>query len=237
MEKSHNASAERRWQAFMDAASSHLKYVGESHGDDEVRKCAERVVHNPKAWRHWERELGTALRPVANLRTRRLQLSTLRNTAFSWIHRATPFRYLRDHALRGTERRRLIAALHGEGTIYERAMVAEHDAYTRSVCHGLCSEHLGETVFSDPLFGESMHRYEKLYMEYFQTYGAFITADSERSAPVSKELLPLLKKQLAELREAILEYPQRANWLRREAAIRKTTGDTQRLGKLDYNLD
>jgi hypothetical protein len=45
-------------------------------------------------------------------------------------------------------------------------------------------------------------------------------------------LLPLLKKELNEYRWAILD-PRRAQpWLRREAELRRPTGDTQRLPAL-----
>jgi hypothetical protein len=225
----------RRWRVFMDEAGDYVQRVARDSADAEQTECARRLVRTPRAWRRWEMELGRALRPVANFRSRLMQVRTLREANITWVHRAAPFRYLRDQGLRGESRRRLIAALHGQADNYERAVVAEHDAFVRNVCHNSCSGHIGETLLGDPLYRESMQRYQALYMEYFQVYGA-VTCDVEGAGgALSADLLPLLKKQLAELRKAILDYPKAADWLQREADIRKPTGDTQYLAWLHIN--
>ncbi|MEJ0100364.1 MAG: hypothetical protein WDO12_11785 [Pseudomonadota bacterium] len=116
-------------------------------------------------------------------------------------------------------------------------MVGLHETYIRSVCHGFCAEHLGESVLGDTLYRESLGRYQSLYMEYFRAFGVFTGAREGKAAALSREMLPLMKAQLAELRKALLVHPLRADWLQREVNIRKPTGDTQKLRKLDFNLD
>lgn len=214
----------------MDAAGAQLRTTCDLD-DGEEAACARRLIANPADWHRWELEFGASMRPVANPRNRRLQMRNLRQAAFPWIHRAAPFRYLRDYRLRGERRRRQVLSLHGQHG-YARAMVAEHDTYIRAVCHGLCSAHVGESVLGDALYGESMNRYRVLYMEYFHAYSLVSFPEGETDSSASPELLPLLKQQVSELRRAILEYPLHASWLQREAIIRKPSGDTQRLRRL-----
>ena len=234
MKQFDSVAVGRRWRVFMDEATQHVQHVARA-ADGEAAECARRIVRAPRTWRRWEMELGTALRPVANFRSRLMQIRTLRETNLAWVHRAAPFRYLRDQGLRGERRQRLVSLLHGQSDNYARAMVFEHDAFVRSVCHNACSGHLGEEVLGDALYRESMQRYQALYMEYFQVYGTVVAGSPDHADSSSTHLLPLLKQQVAELRKAILDYPKAADWLQREADLRKPTGDTQYLAWLHIN--
>lgn len=228
--RSDGGQARERWQAYMDAAGTQLRITSDlDEGEDGA--CARQVIRNPADWHRWEMEFGASMRPVANFRHRRLQVRSLRQAAFPWIHRAAPFQYLRDYRLRGQRRRSLVLSLHGQHG-FARAMVAEHETYIRAVCHGLCSAYVGESVLGDSLYSESMSRYRTLYMDYFNAYCIARFPGNETDASVSPQLLPLLKQQVSELRHAILDYPLRASWLQREAAIRRPSGDTQRLPRL-----
>jgi hypothetical protein len=231
-------SPQQRWQAFMDAAADRVQAVARQDGSSEDIECARAILLTPRSWSRWEQELGSGLRTVATFRSHMLQVRALRQVNFSWVHRAAPFRYLRNGRVRGQRRRRLVATLHdGQFVGYDRAMVAEHEAYLRSVCHGFCAAHIGESLLGDALYRESMRRYQALYMEYFRAFGMVTCGREGRAAQLSQRLLPLMKTQLAELRQALLEYPLHVDWLQREAALRKPTGDTQRLQRLDFNLD
>jgi hypothetical protein len=81
-----------------------------------------------------------------------------------------------------------------------------------------------------------MQRYQVLYMEYFQTFGRLICGWQGPAAAEAQALLPLMKRQLGELRAAILDYPRQMAWLRRQTAIRMAHGDTQILKRVDLNL-
>lgn len=228
MERLDGGQARKRWDAFMDAASTRLQAVAGLDADAEEVQCARHVIQSPRSWRRWESELGISLRPVANFRSRMLQARALRQAGCSWVHRAAPFRYMRAQQLRGERRRRLVLGLRSQAS-FARAMVVEHDVYIRSVCHGFCAAHLGHSMLGDPLFRESMQRYQGLYMDYFHAFCATHYPEEGSGDVMSAQLLPMLKLQLAELRHAILEYPLRSSWLQREVDIRRPTGDTQQL--------
>lgn len=222
--------AERRWQAYMEAAGTCLQDASTT-GSEEESRCASRVLRSPATWRRWEIEFGRAIRPVTAYRTRMLQIRNLRQVGLTWVHRAAPFRHLRDARLRGEHRADLVLSLHTHAT-YSRAMLAEHELYLMSVCHSCCATHLGEDVLGDTLFEESMRRYQQLYMDYFRSHCAALQERDAAAIGAARALLPMLKVQLAELRQAILDHPLRAGWLQREAALRDPTGDTQRLSLL-----
>jgi hypothetical protein len=237
MDASNGGAVGKRWQALMDAAAGRVQRVARDSLDEEHTDCARQILLTPLAWHRWEQELGTALRPVAKFSSRMLQIRTLRQAGITWVHQAAPFRYMRDHNVRGEARQRLVAGLHGPFAGYHRAMVGLHGTYLRSVCHGFCAEHLGESVLGDLLYRESMERYQALYTEYFRTFGIFTCSREGKAAALSREMLPLMKAQLAELRQALLVHPLRTDWLEREDTMRKPSGDTQKLRKLDFNLD
>jgi hypothetical protein len=236
MEPVDIGSTGQRWQAFMQEAADRMELVARE-GEGESADCARQILQSPRSWGRWEQEFGIALRPVATFRSRMLQIRSLRQANFSWVHRAAPFRYLRDHKVRGLRRRKLVSTLYGQFAGYEHSMVVEHESYLRSVCHAACASHLGETMLEDPLYQESMSHYESLYMEYFRAFGVFTCGKEGRGRALAQKMLPMMKSQLAEMRKALLLHPLRADWLEGELMIRKPTGDTQKLRKLDFNLD
>ena len=75
--------------------------------------------------------------------------------------------------------------------------------------------------------------FRSLYTEYFDLYCASLIADPEDSGS-QRALLPLLKRQLHEYRLAILDPRAAQPFLRREAELRRPTGDTQRLRSLGF---
>ena len=190
---------------------------------------ARRVLENPRSFQTWEREHASLLRPLVNCNARR-QVAGLKQTTFRLLHGKALFQYLRQSGVRGSHREQLIAHFR-PGRSYEAAMIAEHGAYLRKACSFLCASHLGSDVVGDAAFLDPMDRYEELYTEYFNLYcnsliGTGADADSQRA------LLPLLKQELNEHRLAILDPRAAQPFLRREAELRKPTGDTQRLPSL-----
>jgi hypothetical protein len=229
-------STGQRWQAFMEEATDRIERVARD-GEGEGAECARQILQSARSWGRWEQEFGIALRPVATYTSRMLQIRSLRQASFTWVHRAAPFRYLRMQKVRGLRRRRLVATLYGPYAGYEHSMVVEHETYLRSVCSGFCAEYLGEMVLEDPLYRDAMERYEGLYMEYFRAFGVFTCGKEGRGRALAQKMLPMMKSQLAELRKALLLHPLRADWLEQEMILRQPTGDTQRLRRLDFNLD
>jgi hypothetical protein len=202
-----------------------------SSSDGGERLVAHRVLENPVMWQQWENEHSSLMRQLSLSSVPRVQLAALKETTFRLLHGKALFQYLRHGEVRGSDRVRLIAHFR-PGRSYEAAIIAEHGVYLRKACSFMCASHLGSDVVQDAAFLDPMQRYEELYTEYFELYcGALIEAGQSGS---KHTLLPLLKKQLHEYRLAILE-PRRAQpFLRREAELRRPTGDTARLPVLGH---
>jgi hypothetical protein len=200
-----------------------------SSSDRHEQLIARRILESTVVWQQWESEHSSLMRQLANCSVRRAQVAALKQATFRLLHGKALFQYLRHSELRGAHRAQVLAHFR-PGRCFASAIIAEHGAYLRRACSYLCASHLGSEVVQDPAFLDPMQRYEELYTEYFNLYcGALIEGGG---MPGSEALLPLLKKQLHEYRLAIL-YPRAAQpFLRREADLRRPTGDTQRLPSL-----
>ena len=189
---------------------------------------ASRLLESPSAFRTWEDEHSGLMREVANPGFRRTQAALLKKTTFRLIHRKALFEYLRDKAVRGTTRMRILRHFHPERG-YSHAVLAEHGIYLRSSCSHFCASYIGGDVAQDLEFLEPMRRYEELYAEYFAAYCSayFPTEGVDRAAQAA--LLPLLKQQLDETRRAFLDPRRERQRFGRELELRRRTGETQTL--------
>jgi hypothetical protein len=201
-----------------------------SHDANE-QLVARRILENPIAWSHWESEHSLLMRQLANCGVRQAQIATLRHTAFRLLHGKALFHYLRGHTIRGSDRIEIMAHFR-PGRHYVNAIIAEHTVYLRRACSYLCATHVGGAVVSDPAFLDPIPRYEELYNEYFEVYCSSLVKAPEEDAASQVALLPLLKKQLNEYRWAIMDPRQAQPFLRREADLRRPSGDTQRMPAL-----
>jgi len=198
-----------------------------SSGDGNEQLVARRILESPLSWQAWEREHSNLMRRLADCPAGRAQVDALKQTTFRLLHGKALFHYLKQNKVRGSARPVLMSHFR-PGRSYEAAIIAEHGEYLRKACSFLCTSHLGSDVIGDPAFFDPMERYEALYGEYFEIYcNAVIGAGEE--AESQRALLPLLKQQLHEYRLAILNPRGARPFLRREAELRKRTGDTQRL--------
>ena len=185
-----------------------------------------RILENPAAWVRWETEHSALLRPVARQRRPAEQSAALKTACFSLIHRKALFEHLREQQINGAARQKLLQFFHRTRG-YTQALIAEHEVYLRASCSYLCTSHLGSALIRDGVFQEPMRTYEELYAEYFRLFcEGTLNGDATRSA---KSLLPYLKFQIAQQRDAILAMPRRTPSLLHDIAIRQATGDTERL--------
>lgn len=183
---------------------------------------AARVLENPCVWQQWENEHSSLMRLVAVNGFRRTQVAVLKKAALRLIERKALFEYLRERAIRGDARRRIVTYFHPTRS-YTHAVVAEHGLYLRKACSFLCTSHVGIEVVRDAGFLEPMQRYEALYREYFQL---FCDANFNAQSAPQADLLPVLKYELDECRASIMadaEEPQRQL---RDAQRRSAQGDT-----------
>jgi hypothetical protein len=192
---------------------------------------ARRILESPAVWSAWESEHSVLMRQLANCGVRHAQVAALKQTTFRLLHGKALFNYLRRSEVRGVSRAQVMAHFR-PGRSYETAIVAEHNVYLRKACSYLCANHVGSDVVEDPAFHDPMQQYEQLYTEYFNVYCSSLMEKPNADDEAQHALLPLLKKQLNEYRWAILD-PRRAQpFLRREADLRRPTGDTQRMAVL-----
>jgi hypothetical protein len=187
---------------------------------------ARRLLESPGMFQSWECEHSGLMRQVANTGFPRTQAALLKKATMRLIHRKALFEYLRDHQLRGVERRQVVLAFHPTQD-YTRSVIAEHETYLRKACSFLCTSHVGTHVVHEHVFSEPMEAYQALYSEYFQLFcQTQIRADS-----LGVDLLPLLKFELEECRKAIMDPAAKVQW-KRQAQLRESTGDTARLPRL-----
>lgn len=198
-------------------------------GSGVEQLVAGRILSDVNLWRQWESEHHALLRPVAAGRQPEQQGMALRSGVLGLIHRKALFEYLRVTGLRGAGRERVVSYFHGSLT-YTDAMVSEHGQYLRSAGSHLCARHLGVAILLDGVFQGPVARYEELYMEYFHAFCDKLLAEFDgRGEPSQGSLLPYLKHEVTRLRTAILALPRTAPELMYEDAIRRPTGDTQRI--------
>ena len=221
-------------------AYKHARLMEESEARVEMTACfdspadmlvASRILENPDAYRRWEAEHDRLMRRVSEPARLDRQVVMLRSAALALVHRKAVFEYLRDRQITGARRHCLFALFYGIRD-YANAVVAEHGNYVRCSSSYLCTYHLAERLMQDAAFDEPLRMYEQRYSEYFRTFCdvALARTEEEKQASAAMDALkPLLKYQLAEARQAILEMPQMPAEDWREAQIRKPTGDTQRL--------
>jgi len=213
-------------EQLMEVSEQRLESAARA-GSPQERLVATRVRENPSVWMRWEYEHAGLMKHVALQRRPPRQVSALKSTCFSLIHRKALFEHLRVQQVHGRAREKLLRFFH-QSRGYSQSLVEEHETYLRSACSYLCSSHVGSALIRDGVFEDPMRRYEELYNEYFRLFceGAIIGADVETS---SKALLPYLKYQINEQRQAVMSMPRRTPSLLRDAALRRPTGDTEKL--------
>jgi hypothetical protein len=210
---------------------SELRVGMSAHSTSAVDLVASRVLVCPEAYRHWAAEHDRLIRPVSDQGRLTRQVTALRATAFSLVHRRALFEYLRVTHLAGSKRRKLFGLFYGCRD-YANAVLTEHGNYVRCSSSYVCTQYLGEHLMHDAAFDEPLQLYEQFYGEYFRAYcdAELAETEEEREAVTSLAALrPLLKYRLSEARQAILAMPQVPEKEWREVQIRKPNGDTQRL--------
>jgi hypothetical protein len=217
---------------FMEESESRVEMSAYLHSpvDDVVSRMRER----PDAYRRWEIEHDRLMHGVSDQPHFDSQVSALRSTAFTLVHRRALFEYVRHRQVTGAKRHRLLALFYGCRD-YTNAVLAEHGNYARCSSSYVCTQYLGEALMHDAAFSEPLQLYEQWYAEYFRVYCDAELAETEveqREQEAAAALRPLLKHRLSEARAAILALPPLLEEDWREVKIRKPNGDTQRMRAL-----
>ena len=195
---------------------------------------ASRLLAHPEAYRRWEAEHSQLMRRVSEHRFLNRQVVALRSTALSLLHRKAVFEYLQERQLSRQQRHKLMSMFHTLKD-YSASLIAEHGNYVRGASSYYCSHHLARRFMKDSAFAEPLWLYQERYTDFFRVHCDVELAetDSEKQAVEPMRMLqPLLKKQLAEARQEILNMAYRPEKVWREVEIRRPTGDTERMRAL-----
>jgi hypothetical protein len=189
---------------LMEESESRIENAARAGTPTQVL-IARRMLDDLQAYRRWEAEHDRLMRTVASERNRMGQLSALRSTAFSLIHRKALFEYLRDQKVTGRKRHDVFKLVYGDRD-YAQSVVQEHGNYLRSASSWMCSSHLGLWVLSDGAFEAPLARYEQLYTDYLRAFvDSALEYGPDASSASMRTLLPYLKQQLSFHRHAILK--------------------------------
>ncbi|HET9388477.1 MAG TPA: hypothetical protein VFO44_02405 [Steroidobacteraceae bacterium] len=195
---------------------------------------ATRLLSHPETYRRWESEHALLMRQVSRHNFLHRQVTALRATALSLLHRKAIFEYLQDRPLTAAQRRRLIALFHSFKD-YTSSLIAEHGNYLRGASSYWCAHHLARRLMKDSAFAEPLHLYQERYTDYFRIFCDVELADTEeeqRTVEPLRMLKPLLKMQLTEARREILSMAYQPSRVWREVEIRRPTGDTVKMRTL-----
>jgi hypothetical protein len=192
---------------LMEESESRIETVARE-GTAVHALVARRILEDTRLYRHWESEHERLMRTVAGANRPLQQAHALRNGCFGLIHRKAMFEYLRKHEVTGRDRHAVFELVHGRQD-YVKAVLAEHANYVRSASSDICARHLGLTLLEDRAFGEPLLRYEQRYADYFRVFcGAVIESNRCKTGDTLSTLVPYLKRQLGNLRRAILALPR-----------------------------
>jgi hypothetical protein len=211
---------------LMQESAQHVEDMART-GTPQEQLVADRILESPAIWTRWENDQVGLMRTVTVQRRQPLQIRALKLVCLSLIHRKALFEYLRDCQVRVRARRQILRFFHRTHA-YGDALIDEHDTYLRSACSYLCSSYVGGTVILDGVFQDPLRRYEELYTEYFRVFCEECLI-GDAAEPSLGTLLPYLKYQLTEQRLAVLAMPRMTPSVLRDAALRRPTGDTQKL--------
>jgi hypothetical protein len=216
----------------MEESEWRVEVAAGSHSPEDL--LVRRVLESPGTYRRWACEHGWLLRSVSSQARVQAQVVALRSAAMNLVHRRALFEYLRERQLAGRKRRRLFQLFYGNRD-YSNAVLTEHGNYVRCSSSYVCTQYLAEHLMHDAAIADPMQLYEERFGEFFRAFcdGELAETETERLAVEPLDALrPLLKLQLAEARQAILAMPLAPAREWREVAIRRPTGETQRLRQL-----
>jgi hypothetical protein len=137
------------------------------------------------------------------------QALALRATSLSLIHRRGLFDYLRNHGVHGKVREGLFEAFYGP-IDYRAAVLTEHRQFVLAASSGYCSDVLVGSIH-DGEGARLIERYARLYRDYFEVFGFFVTAEMNDEPDVARALKPIMLRRrtdVARLRGTILTPPR-----------------------------
>ena len=176
---------------------------------DYYRSPVCQLLDDGRHYQAWEVSHARLMHRIADGAQPRGQALALRATSLSLIHRRGLFDYLRNHGVRGKVRERMLQAFYGP-IDYRTAVLTEHRQFVLAASSGYCTDVLVGSIH-DGEGARLIERYARLYRDYFEVFGHFVTAEMTEEADVASALKPIMLRRrtdVARLRGTILTPPR-----------------------------
>lgn len=183
----------RRHRHLMDESEQGLL---DAHQSDSERKSgiSGQILSDTKLHLLWESRHAKLMLPVAEHRKTTHQIINLRLASMQMIHGRALIEYVRDHEIRGEERRRFFAQYFGLMD-YQNAVLAAHRHYLLSMSSMVSTNHLIDLMF-DPVSHALLARYHDVYRKYFELSAYAASAHDDVCA---RALWPFIQREKIEL--------------------------------------
>jgi hypothetical protein len=176
---------------------------------DYYRSPVCQLLDDGRQYHSWEVSHARLMQQVAHGAQPTGQALALRATSLTLIHRRGLFDYLRNHGVHGKVRERLFEAFYGP-IDYRAAVLTEHRQFVLAASSGYCSDVLVGSIH-DGEGARLIARYARLYRDYFEVFGFFVTAEMNDEPDVARALKPIMLRRrtdVARLRGTILAPPR-----------------------------
>ena len=176
---------------------------------DYYRSPVCQLLDDGRHYRLWEVSHARLMQQVAHGAQPVGQALALRATCLSLIHRRGLLDYLRNHGVRGKVRERMFEAFYGP-IDYRAAVLTEHRQFVLAASSGYCSDVLVDSIH-DGDGARLIEHYARLYRDYFEVFGFFVTAEMSGEPDVAHALKPIMLRRrtdVARLRGTILAPPR-----------------------------
>jgi len=209
---------ERRHRRLMDESEQGLQQASESNSERTAR-ISSQILTDSKLHSLWESQHAKLLLPVAEHRKTAHQIVDLRLASLYLIHGRALVEHIRDHEIRGDERKEFFARYYGLME-YQNAVLIAHRHYMLSVSSMVSTTHLIDLMF-DPVSHRLLHRYESVYRQYFELCICAAGSEDKNCAIALQPIIGSTKEQLSALRHKLLTAPpdKRCNEIERQACL------------------
>ena len=187
--------------------SEHAITDNASHGPAIVRRVCRELLSEPTRYAMWHARHEHRMGAVAEARIRQPQILALRAFALESIHGSALVSYLRDYAIKGEARDRMLRSFFGVADARKAALIAHRD-YLLAASSQVCAMELLDLA-NDSRGIELLIEYQQAYGRFFMLLCESSRAHREGDPGVHSSLLPEVRTAATSLRRRILESDSR----------------------------
>ena len=201
-----------------------------SHGPVIIRRVCVQLLSDPQRYATWHARHERRMGAVAEARLHQRQILALRAFALEHTHGSALVGYLRDHAIKGEARDRMLRDFFGVVDCREAALMAHRD-YLLAASSLVCAMELLDLA-SDRRGIELLIEYQQAYGHFFMLLCESSRAHREGDPGLRSILLPEVRAVATTLRRRILESDSRHT---RRVQVERLSRD-RTLGIQSYKL-